>query len=67
LNVHLNLQADINAGKKHTILFRQLVKAVKPSIAIWAERTADSMEKEYPIVQACRGTSLLILFLSTDK
>jgi hypothetical protein len=47
LNVHLNLQAYINAGKKHTILFRQLVKAVIPSTAIWAERTADSLEKEY--------------------
>jgi len=56
LNVHLNLQADINAGKKHTILFRQLVKAVIPSTGIWAERTADTMEKEFPIVQACRGT-----------
>ena len=43
-------------GKKHTILFRQLVKAVIPSTGIWAERTADTMEKEFPIVQACRGT-----------
>jgi hypothetical protein len=54
--VHLNLQADIHAGKKHTILFRQLVKAVIPNTSIWAERTADSMEKQFPIVQACRGS-----------
>jgi hypothetical protein len=54
--VHLNLQADIDAGKKHTILFRQLVKAVIPNTLILAERTADSMEKQFPIVQAFRGS-----------
>jgi hypothetical protein len=59
--VHLNLQTDIHAGKKHTILFRELVKAVLSNTSIWAEKTADSMEKQFPIVQACRGS--LIKFL----
>jgi len=53
--LHLNLQADIHAGKKHTILFRQLVKALILNTSILAKRTADSMEKQFPIVQACRG------------
>ena len=70
LNVHLNLQADINVGKKHTMLFRQLVKAVIPDITIWAARTGDLMDKEFPIIQACRGikfTHITILVLKSSQ
>ena len=58
LNIHLTLQADLKHGKTSTSIFRQICKSVIKDVNIWANGNKSIIEKDHPIILACRGKFL---------
>ena len=51
----MSLQADLKNGNSSTSIFRTICKAVLADKNIWANSNRVILEKDYPVILACRG------------